>query len=144
MMESGFFRPYVTPEWVAPGQGCYAIILNNDNGMSSDNGDTIQYAGSGGRRRGQNRTAPQSFHQDWSNVTNAALRLNFETGKPVRVIRGPKLPGAYGTAASGGGYRYDGLFSVAKAQLTQLPGSKLRTALFTLVACESPAATTGK
>lgn len=133
MMESGFFRPFVTPEWVVPGEGCYSIILNNDNGASTDEGDVIRFAGSGGRMRGQNRTAPQSFHQDWSNVTNAALRLNCESGNAVRVIRGPKLQGEYGTAASGGGYRYDGLYKVETAELVQLPGSKLRTAMFTLV-----------
>jgi len=43
--------------------GCYALILNNDNGLSSDNGDEVVYAGGGGRHRGQNRSAPQSFHQ---------------------------------------------------------------------------------
>jgi hypothetical protein len=133
MTESGFFRPFVTPEWVAPGQGCYSIILNNDNGASTDDGDTILYAGSGGRRRGQNRTAPQSFDQDWSNMTNAALRLNWETKQPVRVIRGPKLPGEHGTGASGGGYRYDGLYTVESAELVRLSGSKLRTAMFTLL-----------
>ena len=63
MMDSGFFRPFVTPEWNAPGEGCYAVILNNDNGASTDEGNRISYAGSGGRRRGQNRTAPQSFDQ---------------------------------------------------------------------------------
>ena len=52
MMDSGFFRPFVTPEWNAPGEGCYAVILNNDNGASTDEGDRISYAGSGGRRRG--------------------------------------------------------------------------------------------
>jgi E3 ubiquitin-protein ligase UHRF1 len=137
MMESGFFRPFVTPEWIAPGEGCYAIILNNDNGASSDEGDVIRYAGSGGRQRGQNRTAPQSFDQDWKNATNAALRFNNETGKPVRVIRGPKLRGAHGTGNSGGGYRYDGLFRVSAAELVRLPGSKMRTAMFTLVRVET-------
>jgi hypothetical protein len=90
MTESGFFRPFVTPEWCAPAVGCYSIILNNDNGASRDegafvtrllvfpicsasiarmlthlrlSGDVIFYAGSGGRRRGQNRSAPQSFDQ---------------------------------------------------------------------------------
>ena len=133
MMLSGFFRPHVQPEWVCPGGGCYAVILNNDNGASTDEGDVIRYAGSGGRMRGQNRTAPQSFHQDWKNATNAALRHNCETGKLVRVVRGPKLPGEHGTLSTGGGYRYDGLYQVEQAELVRLPGSKLLTAMFTLV-----------
>lgn len=132
MMESGFFRPFVTPEWIAPGEGCYAIILNNDNGSSTDEGSRILYAGSGGRRRGQNRTAAQSFDQGWSNATNAALRLNCKSGRPVRIVRGPKLQGEHGTGASGG-YRYDGLYIVEKAELVQLPGATFRTAMFTLV-----------
>lgn len=69
-------------------------------------------------------------------MTNAALRLNCQTGKLVRVIRGPKLPGLHGTSASGGGYRYDGLYRVERAELERLPGSKLRTAMFTLVRAE--------
>lgn len=132
MMETGFFRPFVTPEWAVPGVGCYSLILNNDNGSGNDEGDTIRYAGSGGRRRGQNRTAPQSFDQDWTNVTNAALRLNLERREPVRVVRGPKLQGGHGTGETGGGYRYDGLYLVTKAELVRLPGSRFKTALFTL------------
>ena len=132
MMDSGFFRPFVTPEWCAPGVGCYSLILNNDNGASRDSGDVILYAGSGGRRRGQNRTAPQSFDQDWSNVTNAALRLNHERQQPVRVVRGPKLQGGFGTSGSGGGYRYDGLYRVASAKMERLQGCKYLTAVFEL------------
>ena len=132
MMESGFFRPFVTPEWCVPGVGCFAIVVNNDNGASTDMGDTILYAGSGGRRRGQNRTAPQSFDQDWSNVTNAALRLNYDLNKPVRVVRGPKLVGLHGTAKSGGGYRYDGLYRVASAEMVRSSSSGLLTAMFEL------------
>lgn len=133
MAVSGFMKPGNTtqPEWCAPGVGCYSIIVNNDNGASTDKGDTIIYAGSGGRRRGQNRTAPQSFDQAWENVTNAALRLNHETQQPVRVVRGPKLRGAHGTAESGGGYRYDGLYAVAAAKMLR-GESGLRTAMFTL------------
>ena len=133
MSDTGFFRPYVTPEWMEPGEACYAIILNNDNGLSRDDGSRILYAGSGGRRRGQNRTAPQCFHQSWDNVTNAALKLNCESGKPVRVIRGPKLVGGHGTAESGGGFRYDGLFKVTKAEMVARGPQALNTALFTLV-----------
>lgn len=132
MMSSGFFRPFVTPEWCAPGVGCYSLILNNDNGASLDRGDKIIYAGSGGRMRGQNRTAKQSCNQDWSNVTNAALRLNFESGNAVRVVRGPKLLGGHGTGNCGGGFRYDGLYSVTSAEMQRLPGCKYLTAIFEL------------
>jgi len=133
MSASGFHQPFVNPEWCAPGVGCYSVIVNNDNGASLDQGGTILYAGSGGRRRGQNRTAPQSCHQEWGNVTNAALRLNHETQQPVRVVRGPKLKGRHGTADSGGGYRYDGLYAVTAAEMVKSDkASELRTAMFTL------------
>ena len=65
MSENGFFHPFVTPEFMERNGACYSIIVNNDNGLSKDSGDTILYAGSGGRMRGQNRTAKQSFHQTY-------------------------------------------------------------------------------
>ena len=132
MSRNGFFVPKVQPEWLEPAKGCYSIILNNDNGLSQDHGDTIVYAGGGGRHRGQNRSAPQSFHQSWDNQTNAALRHNHTSALPVRVIRGPKLSGPHGTSASGGGYRYDGLYRVTNAELLPSGPQKLRTAFFTL------------
>ena len=136
MAANGFFRPFVTPEWNHPTDGCFSIILNNDNPASGskDDGAAIRYAGSGGRQRGQNRTAPQSFDQDWSNVSNAALRTNCESGRRVRVIRGPKLAGKHGTASNGGGYRYDGLYRVMRAELERGENGLL-TAMFTLVKC---------
>jgi len=136
MMESGFFRPFVTPEWIDPSNGgCYSLILNNDNGLSKDQGDRVTYAGSGGRRRGQNRTAPQCFDQSWLNTTNAALKYNFEHHKPVRLIRGPKLRSNLSTAHDNGGYRYDGLYDVTSAEMKACGGKKLLTAIFTLQRC---------
>ena len=132
MSANGFFAPRVTPEWIdKETKAVFSLIFNNDNGNSADSFDVLQYAGAGGRQRGQNRTAAQSFHQTWKSATNAALRKNFRSKLPVRVIRGPKAPG-FGTAAHGGGYRYDGLYSVVKAELVERGPRKLRTALFTL------------
>jgi hypothetical protein len=63
------------------------------------------------------------------------LRLNCKAGKkmPVRVIRGPKLGSKWGTANSGGGYRYDGLYEVVSAEMVKgkAKGSLL-TAVFEL------------
>ena len=132
MMDTGFFRPWVTPEWFNPNSPCFAIIVNNDNGTSTDHGNKIMYAGAGGRRRGQNRSAAQSFDQSWASATNKALRLNYLKKQPVRVVRGPKCQGGHGTANAGGGYRYDGLFTVVKAELQRVGPRKLLTAMFTL------------
>ena len=55
-----------------------------------------------------------------------------ELKQPVRVIRGPKCAGGYGTADTGGGYRYDGMFDVTKAVLEPTGPRGLLTALFHL------------
>jgi E3 ubiquitin-protein ligase UHRF1 len=89
-------------------------------------------AGAGGRNRGQNRTAKQSYHQTWDSLTNASLRRNQQSGRPVRVIRGPKCNSKFGTLNSGGGYRYDGLFNVEKAEMVPTGSRMLKTAFFTL------------
>jgi hypothetical protein len=136
MSRTGFFQPVVTPEWIDnTTKEVFAIVVNNDNGASHDRGDVIEYAGAGGRYRGQNRTAQQSFHQHWKSATNAALRRNHMSGRPVRVIRGPKCRGPHGTRNSGGGFRYDGLYRVERAEL-RMGARKLRTAMFTL--CRIP------
>jgi hypothetical protein len=132
MAKNGFFKPKVTCEWIDTStKEVFSIVVNNDNGLSQDFGDVLHYAGAGGRRRGQNRTAEQSFHQTWESATNAALRRNQKSGRPIRVIRGPKCE-SQGTKNSGGGYRYDGLYLVEKAEMVVHGRRKLKTAMFTL------------
>jgi hypothetical protein len=70
--------------------------------------------------------------QDWKNITNAALRLNYERKLPVRVVRGPKLQSVFGTRNCGGGYRYDGLYKVHAAEMVRLGTSRHWTAMFEL------------
>jgi E3 ubiquitin-protein ligase UHRF1 len=133
MSESGFHVGHVQPEWLdSAGEGCFSLICNNDNGTSRDDGETFTYAGAGGRRRGQNRTAQQSFDQSWDSAVNAVLRKQCANGKPVRVIRGPKLASKYSTADSGGGHRYDGLYTITKAEMVRTGPKRLQTCMFTL------------
>ncbi len=133
MSETGFHVGHVQPEWLSSaGDGCFSLILNNDNGNSRDDGDTFTYAGAGGRRRGQNRTAQQSFDQTWDSAVNAALRNQCANGKPVRVVRGPKLTGAHSTSHMHGGYRFDGLYTVKKAAMERTGPKRLQTCMFTL------------
>ena len=74
--------------------------------------------------------ALQSFSQSFDNATNATLRRNCVDRRPVRVIRGPKLSGKYGTANDEGGFRYDGLYVVSKAELIpSLKNKNIRTIL---------------
>ena len=66
MSETGFHVGHVQPEWLDPsGAGCcWSLVLNNDNGVSDFSSfETVVYAGAGGRNRGQNRTATQSYNQ---------------------------------------------------------------------------------
>ena len=65
MSETGFHAGHVQPEWLDPsGDGCWSLVLNNDNGQSDFSSfETVAYAGAGGRNRGQNRTAAQSYDQ---------------------------------------------------------------------------------
>ena len=62
-----------------------------------------------------------------------ALRSNFLNGQPVRLIRGPKLPGPHSTAASGGGFRYDGLYRVTKVRETIASTAVLLHSALTLI-----------
>ncbi|WRT70677.1 uncharacterized protein IL334_007675 [Kwoniella shivajii] len=86
-------------------------------------GYAFTYTGSGGRDlKGTKtnpknlRTAEQSYDQSFDNRFNAALKKSSETRKPVRVIRGFKLPSVYAPAE---GYRYDGLYIVEKAWMAK-------------------------
>jgi len=47
----------------------------------------------------QLRTAPQSSDQTFDNPMNKSLKVSSETRKPVRVIRGFKLPSIYAPAS---------------------------------------------
>ncbi|EJD47650.1 hypothetical protein AURDEDRAFT_183834 [Auricularia subglabra TFB-10046 SS5] len=110
--------PFVAGICAGP-QGAYSIALSGGYEDDVDLGYAFTYTGSGGRdlkgtagNRKNLRTAPQSLHQSWDNVFNAAMKKSVETKKPVRVIRGFKLQSEWAPAT---GYRYDGLYRVEKA-----------------------------
>ncbi|TFY80116.1 hypothetical protein EWM64_g3890 [Hericium alpestre] len=99
--------------------GAYSIALSGGYEDDVDLGYAFTFTGSGGRdlKGTKNapknlRTAPQSSDQTFENHFNMALKKSSETKKPVRVIRGYKLNSPYAPAE---GYRYDGLYIVAKA-----------------------------
>jgi len=100
-------------------EGAYSVALSGGYDDDVDLGYAFTYTGSGGRdlkgtkQQPKNlRTAPQSSDQTFDNSNNRALQISAETRKPVRVIRGYKLPSKY---APESGYRYDGLYIVEKA-----------------------------
>ncbi|KAI9467196.1 PUA-like domain-containing protein [Lactarius psammicola] len=103
--------------WVAgisgSNEGAYSVALSGGYEDDIDMGDYFTFTGSGGRAlRGTKtnpknlRTAPQSSDQSFRTF------ISSETRKPVRVIRGFKLPSPYAPVE---GYRYDGLYTVEEA-----------------------------
>ncbi|CUA76455.1 hypothetical protein RSOLAG22IIIB_06286 [Rhizoctonia solani] len=100
-------------------QGAYSVALSGGYDDDIDMGDAFTYTGSGGRdlkgtaKNPKNlRTAPQSSDQSFDHSFNKSLKISCDTRKPVRVIRGYKLPSVY---APESGYRYDGLYIVERA-----------------------------
>ena len=102
-----------------PQDGAWSIALSGGYPDDVDLGVAFTYTGCGGRdlkgtkQNPKNlRTAAQTSHQTFDWPLNAAIKRSAETKKPVRVIRGFKLPSPYAPAE---GYRYDGLYVVEKA-----------------------------
>ncbi|WWC98541.1 hypothetical protein V866_005433 [Kwoniella sp. B9012] len=104
-------------------EGAWSVALSGGYPDDVDLGYAFTYTGSGGRdlkgtkQNPKNlRTAEQSYDQSFDNTFNAALKKSSETRKPVRVIRGYKLPSVYAPVE---GYRYDGLCIVEKAWMAK-------------------------
>ncbi|MFK0061239.1 YDG/SRA domain-containing protein [Streptomyces werraensis] len=89
-----------------------AIVLNGGYVDDEDEWDRIQYTGaSPGREKDPSGRLLRS--QSWSYTDNAALRLSFERGYPVRVIRGYDGDSRYSPSDS---YRYDGLYEITNVR----------------------------
>ncbi|KAF7320315.1 hypothetical protein MKEN_00816300 [Mycena kentingensis (nom. inval.)] len=125
--------------WVAgisggPG-GAYSIALSGGYADDVDNGYAFTYTGCGASRliarrllTVYRRSRSQSSDQNFENKANQALLKSSKTLRPVRVIRGFKVPSPY---APYEGYRYDGLYQVEKAWLDDgLEGFKVCKFLF--------------
>ena len=82
----------------------------------TDEGDFIIYTGTGGQVDSYGGTSSQQQDQSFSHPDNAALALNCQNGRPVRVVRGPNSDSPW---APHTGYRYDGLYKVEKAYLAK-------------------------
>lgn len=88
--------------------GAYSIVVSGGYVDDEDLGSEIIYTGQGGNDPATKR---QIADQQWVRG-NAALRLNEESGLPIRVIRGYKGDRRLSPAQ---GYRYDGLFLVDRS-----------------------------
>ena len=87
--------------------GSDSIVLNCGYADDEDHGDVIVYTGHGG----QDGRGRQVRDQEVTDSGNAALKISFEEQLPVRVIRGS---GGDPKWSPSKGYRYDGLYLVAR------------------------------
>ncbi|KAG2128195.1 PUA-like domain-containing protein [Suillus cothurnatus] len=106
-------------------KGAFSIVVSGQYRDDKDYGDTMfrcvfatratkLYADlvpSGGNKLGDH-TREQVCDQQWTNTGNRALLKSFETGEPVRVIRGYELDSEF---APWEGFRYDGLYICKRA-----------------------------
>ncbi|KAJ7659957.1 PUA-like domain-containing protein [Mycena rosella] len=93
----------------------YSVVLSAGYEDDCDKGETFTYSGEGGRSKlslgRKTWMGPRCKDQEWIRG-NRSLQLSHISGRPVRVIRGSKLPTRYAPAE---GYRYDGLYKVTEA-----------------------------
>jgi putative restriction endonuclease len=93
---------------VGGAQGTESIVLNGGYVDDIDLGSLIIYTGQGG----QSDTAPKVQVRDQVlQRGNLGLKVSYEHGLPVRVVRGFKGEPAYSPPT---GYRYDGLYRVTE------------------------------
>ncbi|KAF8475723.1 PUA-like domain-containing protein [Kalaharituber pfeilii] len=109
---AGVHAPFVAGIFGSEAEGAYSVALSGGYEDDIDEGFRFTFTGSGGRelKKKNLRTAPQSKDQQLVKG-NAALVKSYETGKPIRVIRGFKGDPKW---APKSGYRYDGLYQVCK------------------------------
>ncbi|KAF8316781.1 hypothetical protein DL93DRAFT_2056158, partial [Clavulina sp. PMI_390] len=121
--QAAIHAPWVAGIYGDPQKGAYSIALSGGYADDVDLGEAFTYTGAGGRdlkgtkdKPKNLRTAPQSKDQSFDHHLNKCLKRSAETKRPIRVIRGFKLPSPY---APKEGYRYDGLYCVEKAWMDQ-------------------------
>ncbi|KAJ3571260.1 hypothetical protein NP233_g3872 [Leucocoprinus birnbaumii] len=93
-------------------------ILLFSMGASEDDldlGDVIWYTGAGGQTNNYGQSARQDADQSIDHYYNRALKVNYFTRKPVRLVRGFKNRSRW---APSKGFRYDGLYEVVEYKVT--------------------------
>ena len=88
-------------------EGAESIVVSGGYEDDADYGALVIYTGAGGRGPDGTQIADQEFEGP-----NQALFKNWIEGLPVRVVRGAGGEPAFSPTS---GYRYDGLFGVARA-----------------------------
>lgn len=86
-----------------------AIVLNGGYVDDEDGWTWVQYTGASPDKDKAKDGKSLLRSQSWEYRDNAALKLSYERGYPVRIIRGYKGDERY---SPGKGYRYDGLYTI--------------------------------
>ncbi|EIM82230.1 uncharacterized protein STEHIDRAFT_149411 [Stereum hirsutum FP-91666 SS1] len=91
-------------------KGATSVVLSGKYEDDVDQGDVVWYTGAGGRqddgKKGWNMDGPQVKDQSFEHPHNLKLRITYETGRSIRLVR-----------AINKGYRYDGMYRVTEAYL---------------------------
>lgn len=85
-----------------------AIVLHGGYEDDEDHWEWIRYTGAS-EGKDKDPTGRLLRSQSWTYTDNAALRLSYERGYPIRVIRGYEGDPRYSPSDS---YRYDGLYKI--------------------------------
>ncbi len=86
-----------------------AIVLNGGYEDDEDGWNWIQYTGASPDKDKSKDGRTLLRSQSWEYRDNAALKLSFERGYRIRIIRGPEGDQRYSLPDS---YRYDGLYEI--------------------------------
>ncbi len=101
---AGVHRPPMAGIFGDEQLGAESVVLNGGYEDDSDLGTEVFYTGAGGQDGGTH------VHDQQLQGVNLAIARSAQLNRPVRVVRGFKLPSPY---APPEGYRYDGLYKVA-------------------------------
>jgi predicted restriction endonuclease len=97
--------------WVAD-----AIVLNGGYEDDADDWYSVRYTGASPDKDKyeEHGVTKLMCSQSWTYRDNAALKLSFERGHPIRVVRGYEGDKRY---SPGKGYRYDGLYAITDSRM---------------------------
>ncbi len=84
--------------------GCFSVCMSGGYAHDLDEGDEFVYTGHGGQDDKGKMIDDQKL-----DASNMSMIRSYELQKPVRVIRGSRLPSPFQPET---GYRYDGLYAV--------------------------------
>ncbi|MEU5183792.1 YDG/SRA domain-containing protein [Streptomyces longwoodensis] len=96
-----------------------AIVLHGGYEDDEDHWDRIQYTGAS-EGKDKDATGKLLRSQSWAYPDNAALRLSYERGYPVRVIRGYEGDPRFSPSDC---YRYDGLYEITEVRTARSKSS---------------------